>query len=80
MPYYFIEFFFNVLHVPGTGKSETGAHIAYILAVLNQRLFNSEEHHYCVFYCGPSNKSVDVVLGMSTYTQYKSDELEINKK
>ena len=42
----------------GTGKSETGAHIAYLFTMLNR--LNSA--HQCVFYCGPSNKSVDVVL------------------
>ena len=48
----------------GTGKSVTGAHIAYILAMLNQ---HSLSNHKCVFYCGPSNKSVDVVLGKKNY-------------
>ena len=52
-----------IYYLLGTGKSETGAHIAYILAMLNQRLFNTKNDHNCVFYCGPSNKSVDVVLG-----------------
>ena len=41
----------------GTGKSETGAHIAYAMAVSNPA-------DKCVLYCGPTNKSVDVVLGM----------------
>ena len=40
----------------GTGKSETGAHIAYVMAVSNPK-------NKCVLYCGPTNKSVDVVLG-----------------
>ena len=40
----------------------TGAHIAYILALLNKSV-NRSDNHKCVFYCGPSNKSVDVVLG-----------------
>ena len=40
----------------GTGKSETGAHIAYIFAQLL-------EDHQCVVYCAPSNKAVDVVHG-----------------
>ncbi len=43
----------------GTGKSETGAHIAYVFAMLNRTLPNRK----CVLYCGPSNKAVDVVLG-----------------
>ena len=41
---------------PGTGKSETGAHIAYIFAQLLK-------DHECVVYCAPSNKAVDVVHG-----------------
>lgn len=44
----------------GTGKSETGAHLAYIYAQLNKR-----DKNKCVMYCGPSNKAVDVVLGNS---------------
>ena len=43
----------------GTGKSETGAHIAYTFAMANRQLSPQK----CVLYCGPSNKSVDVVLG-----------------
>lgn len=42
----------------GTGKSETGAHLAYIFANINKR-----DKYMCVMYCGPSNKAVDVVLG-----------------
>ncbi len=44
----------------GTGKSETGAHLAYIFANINKR----DKHKCSVLYCGPSNKAVDVVLGM----------------
>lgn len=53
----------------GTGKSVTGAHLAYGFIVANNPylecvpLKNSEKIK-CVMYCGPSNKSVDVVLGM----------------
>ena len=47
----------------GTGKSVTGAHIAYVFAKLNKTL-NTADSHQCVLYCGPSNKSVDVVFGM----------------
>ena len=46
----------------GTGKSETGAHIAYTFAMANKQ-FSPRK---CVLYCGPSNKSVDVVLGKSS--------------
>ena len=45
----------SLIHT-GTGKSETGAHIAYIFA---QQL----EEKQCVVYCAPSNKAVDVVHG-----------------
>ena len=47
----------NLIFVLGTGKSETGAHIAYTMAVRNPP-------DKCVLYCGPTNKAVDVVLGM----------------
>ena len=43
----------------GTGKSITGAHLAYVFAKGN-RLTKDEKS---VLYCGPSNKSVDVVHG-----------------
>ena len=46
----------------GTGKSETGAHIAYIFAQLL-------EDHQCVVYCAPSNKAVDVVHGEQHYVK-----------
>ena len=47
----------------GTGKSETGVHLAYVFAMTNKKM--SEDQIYfkkkSVLYCGPSNKSVDVV-------------------
>ena len=46
----------------GTGKSVTGAHLAYIFAKLNGRLKHGDKGK-CVVYCGPSNKAVDVVHG-----------------
>ena len=48
----------------GTGKSVTGAHLAYAFALWNRqrRVKNPEERVPCVVYCGPSNKSVEVVL------------------
>jgi hypothetical protein len=52
----------------GTGKTVTGVHIAYWFAKLNQRRIipkadtdGKECKGFMVFYCGPSNKSVDVV-------------------
>ena len=52
----------------GTGKSITGAHLAYAFIVANNPDLkfvpsNNDEKIKCVMYCGPSNKSVDVVLG-----------------
>ena len=58
-----------LLHA-GTGKSVTGAHLAYAFIVAkNPDLklvppYSADEKIKCVMYCGPSNKSVDVVLGM----------------
>ena len=53
----------------GTGKSVFGAHLAYAFIVANNPDFKfvtstNDEKIKCVMYCGPSNKSVDVVLGM----------------
>ena len=46
----------------GTGKSVTGAHLAYIFAKLNGGQRRGSKGN-CVVYCGPSNKAVDVVHG-----------------
>lgn len=48
-----------LLNNTGTGKSETGAHLAYVFAMTNRQ----QKADKCVLYCGPSNKAVDVVLG-----------------
>ena len=52
----------------GTGKSVTGAHLAYAFIVGNNPDLKSLpsnddelEKIKCVMYCGPSNKSVDVM-------------------
>ena len=56
--------------ITGTGKSVTGAHLAYAFIVAknpNLRFvppYCTDEKIKCVMYCGPSNKSVDVALGM----------------
>ncbi|XP_035692651.1 helicase with zinc finger domain 2-like [Branchiostoma floridae] len=42
---------------PGTGKTVTGAHLAYKFAKRNRNARSGD----VVMYCGPSNKSVDVV-------------------
>ena len=47
----------------GTGKSETGAHLAYIFSITNKKISEEDPTSFfkSVLYCGPSNKSVDVV-------------------
>ena len=51
----------------GTGKTVTGVHIAYWFAHLNRKRKpaigedGTKSTGAMVFYCGPSNKSVDVV-------------------
>jgi len=64
------------LYVPpsGTGKTITGVHIAYWFAEMNRRNTPPdrttpaeeipEKAPPQVLYCGPSNKSVDVVAGV----------------
>ena len=51
----------------GTGKSVTGAHLAYVFSRQNKALYSKKKALYvtctCVLYCGPSNKAVDVVHG-----------------
>ena len=56
---YLVHWVRCVLYYLGTGKSVTGACIAYVFAQDNKSLST----HKCVLYCGPSNKSVDVVFG-----------------
>ena len=68
----------NVSYFSGTGKTVTGVHIAYWFAEQNKRLKSYKvlekdtSETECagaykappqVIYCGPSNKSVDVVAG-----------------
>ena len=45
----------------GTGKSVTGAHIAYALAMRLSK--EKKSTNKCVMYCGPSQQSVNFVLG-----------------
>ncbi|NXJ70716.1 HELZ2 Helicase, partial [Rostratula benghalensis] len=59
---------------PGTGKTVVGTHIVYWFHKLNEesdkkeQIPSSEEEkpkgRKCILYCGPSNKSVDVVAEM----------------
>lgn len=69
----------STIIITGTGKSITGAHMAYTLAKKLRKecsLCSSttslrpaangiivEELKPCVMYCGPSNQAVNVVLG-----------------
>ena len=53
----------DVSAVLGTGKSVTGAHLAFGFALLNRGERKPQlMKKPCVLYCGPSNKSVEVVL------------------
>ncbi|NXP02449.1 HELZ2 Helicase, partial [Thinocorus orbignyianus] len=60
---------------PGTGKTVVGTHIVYWFHKLNEEINKKEqtppseeeekpERRKCILYCGPSNKSVDVVAEM----------------
>ena len=62
---YCIVAFFHCVY-QGTGKSVTGAHLAYGFVHKNRSkgLTTRDGRVKCVLVCGPSNKSVDVVLGM----------------
>ncbi|XP_075384425.1 3'-5' exoribonuclease HELZ2 isoform X2 [Tenrec ecaudatus] len=48
---------------PGTGKTVVGLHIVFWFHKSNQELGRSQGCP-CILYCGPSNKSVDVLAGM----------------
>ncbi|KAI7808056.1 helicase with zinc finger domain 2 [Triplophysa rosa] len=47
---------------PGTGKTVVGVHIVYWLLEKIQKLPTAQKKR-AILYCGPSNKSVDVVAG-----------------
>ncbi|NXD13255.1 HELZ2 Helicase, partial [Nothocercus nigrocapillus] len=58
---------------PGTGKTVVGSHIVYWFHELNQETIEKEKSQCLdeedkankyILYCGPSNKSVDVVAGL----------------
>uniref|UniRef100_A0A4W5KNA1 Helicase with zinc finger 2 n=1 Tax=Hucho hucho TaxID=62062 RepID=A0A4W5KNA1_9TELE len=56
---------------PGTGKTVVGVHLVYWFFLQNQKVPNhlrpkaasGSSKRRCILYCGPSNKSVDVVAG-----------------
>ncbi|KAI4884900.1 hypothetical protein NFI96_031685, partial [Prochilodus magdalenae] len=75
---------------PGTGKTVVGVHIVYWFFQENQkrpnlqRVKNEDKRKRCILYCGPSNKSVDVVAGQLLKLKSKlkplrvySDQMEI---
>ena len=76
------DFLLNCLghhHSLGTGKTITGVHVAYWFAEINRRSTPLERTTSAdgtpdkappqVLYCGPSNKSVDVVAGVVSITR-----------
>ena len=54
------ESFKQTLLLTGTGKSFVGAHLAHYFHLCNKQ---SQSEPKKILYCGPSNKSVDVVAG-----------------
>uniref|UniRef100_W5LDR9 Helicase with zinc finger 2 n=1 Tax=Astyanax mexicanus TaxID=7994 RepID=W5LDR9_ASTMX len=75
---------------PGTGKTVVGVHIVYWFFKQNQKLppcqklGDEDLKKRCILYCGPSNKSVDVVAGQLLKLKEKlkplrvySDQVEI---
>ncbi|NXK92539.1 HELZ2 Helicase, partial [Formicarius rufipectus] len=64
---------------PGTGKTVVGTHIVYWFHKLNEESVEKDVTHLeeekskkrkCILYCGPSNKSVDVVAEMLLKMKY----------
>ena len=75
--------------IVGTGKTVTGAHLAYVLTKklrqerssststrLSSGSVNIEEQKPCVMYCGPSNQAVNVVLGEWVISIYYNVDLD----
>ena len=74
----------------GTGKTVTGAHLAYLLTkkLRKERLHSAqsklsssssvvvEDLKPCVMYCGPSNHAVNVVLSKSIRRRICKIEIE----
>lgn len=55
-----------LLFLTGTGKTKTGAYLAYFFSQMNRSLPCDLRSGMTpkILYCGPSNKSVDVIAGM----------------
>lgn len=62
----------------GTGKTVVGAYIVYWFSKLNSKIpwklkeLKDKEKREVILYCGPSNKSVDVVAG-TTIAMFPSE-------
>ncbi|VDI71760.1 Hypothetical predicted protein, partial [Mytilus galloprovincialis] len=53
---------FSLIHgPPGTGKTNMGIKLVCLFNEINDRLKSDEEDRKQIVYCGPSNKSVDLV-------------------
>ena len=65
-----ISIYIRTISILGTGKSVTGAHIAYAFAMMNRQKRKKPSSSAkggrppltCVLYCGPSNVAVDVIV------------------
>ena len=62
--YFVNECFFYVLF-SGTGKTYTGIKLLYLFNQINKNLHREGSDRKQVLFCGPSNKSVDLVASMS---------------
>ena len=49
----------------GTGKTNTGIKLVYLFCKINRQLQAEGKGKKTVLYCGPSNKSVDLVASKS---------------
>ncbi|KAL3868498.1 hypothetical protein ACJMK2_041299 [Sinanodonta woodiana] len=57
---------FSLIHgPPGTGKSYTGIKIIYLFNEINKMLEKKDGMKRQIIFCGPSNKSVDLVARLS---------------
>ncbi|XP_056018045.1 helicase with zinc finger domain 2-like isoform X4 [Ostrea edulis] len=53
---------FSLIHgPPGTGKTYTGIKLVYLFDIINDMLRSDGCEHQQVVFCGPNNKSVDLV-------------------
>lgn len=52
------------LFLSGTGKTNMGIKLVCLFKEINERVKSEEEDKKQIVYCGPSNKSVDLVAGM----------------